>query len=95
MLVSHILLRSQFWRDLGETSKRRIFNAMSQVKPRDVIAGLQGIDRLWVLRPLMSSERYQHVDGQMREEVYERLDYDAVDCDRIDVERSQKHIQTP
>lgn len=68
------------------TNKRRICSAMNVIQLGDVIAVFQGADRLFVLRPISNSFRYQligdaYVDGLMQGEAYRGVDPNRVDYD--------------
>ncbi len=66
------------------TEKGRVCNAMNQAMQGDVVAALQGSDRLWILRPVGDRHRLvgdAYVEGLMSGEAYEGVDPDEVDHD--------------
>jgi hypothetical protein len=71
-------------RTLCVTEKNRLCNGMNEIREDDVIAALEGADKLFILRPVGS--RYQlvgdvYVDGLMNGEAYEGLNPHEVDYD--------------
>jgi hypothetical protein len=71
-------------RSFSVTENGRVCNSMHQAKEGDLVAALEGADRLFILRP--AGERYRligeaYVDGLMEGEAYEGLDSDDVDYD--------------
>jgi hypothetical protein len=71
-------------RSLCTTDEGRICNGMNKVQKGDVVAALQGAERLYILRP--SGSRYKvigdaFVDGLMNGEAYEGIDPNDVDHD--------------
>jgi hypothetical protein len=71
-------------RTLCVTESGKFCNGMNEIKENDVIAALEGADRLYILRPV--GNQYQlvgdaYVDGLMDREAYKCLDPREVDHD--------------
>ncbi|KAF2110665.1 heterokaryon incompatibility protein-domain-containing protein [Lophiotrema nucula] len=68
------------------TKEGRLCSGMNNIETSDVVAALQGGDRLFVLRPVPGQTFYRlvgdaYVDGLMQGEAYEGLDPKEVDYD--------------